>query len=95
MNWRGTDHLTSFDLRKYRALNGPTATGAHCSEGWRLYRKPGPTFAGMTVNADLNYLIYVDRHNTLGVGRNVTITQAVNSDSVIAVIPETWEWVTL
>ena len=94
-NWRGTDHLTSFDRRACRVLNGPTATGDHCPEGWRVYRKPGPTFAGMTVNADLNYLIYVDRHNTLGVGHNVPMTQAVNSDSVIAVIPGTGEWVTL
>ena len=88
-------HLTSFDRRTCRVLNGPTATGAHCPEGWRLYWKPCPTFAGMTVNADLNYLIYVDRHSTLGVGRNVAMTQAVNSDSVIAVIHETGEWVTL
>ena len=27
-------------------LNGPTATGKHCPEGWTLYQLPGPAVAG-------------------------------------------------
>ena len=31
-------HLASFDRRKCKGpLNGPTATGQHCPEGWTLY----------------------------------------------------------
>ena len=36
-------HLASFDRRKCKGpLNGPTATGKHCPEGWTLYPMPGP-----------------------------------------------------
>jgi hypothetical protein len=35
-------HLASFDRRKCKGpLNGPTATGQHCPEGWTLYQLPG------------------------------------------------------
>ena len=95
MNWRATDHVISFDRRMCAVLSGPTATGAHCPEGWRLYRQAGPTFSGTSINADLNYLIFVDRHDTLGLGRDVPMTYAVNSDAVIAVLPESGDWVTL
>ena len=38
-------HLASFDRRKCNGpLNGPTATGKHCPEGWTLYPFPGPQF---------------------------------------------------
>src|SRR5262249_13541382 len=33
----GTGHTASFDRRKCKVLNGPTATGQHCPEGWTLY----------------------------------------------------------
>ena len=36
-------HLGEFDRRKCKVLNGPTATGDHCPEGWTLHRMPGPT----------------------------------------------------
>ena len=37
-------HLGSFDRRKCQGpLNGPTATGKHCPEGWTLYQLPGPS----------------------------------------------------
>jgi len=42
-------HLASFDRRKCKGpLNGPTATGQHCPEGWTLYPFPGPQLANMT-----------------------------------------------
>jgi hypothetical protein len=40
-------HLASFDRRKCKVLNGPTATGKHCPEGWTLYPFPGPQFKGV------------------------------------------------
>ena len=40
-------HLASFDRRKCKGpLNGPTATGQQCPEGWTLYPFPGPSFKG-------------------------------------------------
>ena len=39
-------HMASFDRRKCKGpLNGPTATGKHCPEGWTLYPFPGPQIA--------------------------------------------------
>ena len=41
-------HLASFDRKKCKGpLNGPTATGRHCPEGWTLYQFPGPQFEGV------------------------------------------------
>src|SRR6185503_9558702 len=37
----------SFDRRKCKGpLNGPTATGQQCLEGWTLYAFPGPNYKG-------------------------------------------------
>lgn len=95
-NWRATDHITSFDRRKCQVLNGPTATGAHCPEGWTVYRKDDlPTLEGSPYQADLNYLIMTDRHDTAGLGRDTVITYPNNSDALLALLPETGEWVTL
>ena len=42
-------HLASFDRRKCKGpLNGPTATGQHCPEGWTLYAEPLPQLKGVT-----------------------------------------------
>ena len=41
-------HLGSFDRRKCKGpLNGPTATGDQCPEGWSFYKYPGPGFEGI------------------------------------------------
>jgi len=38
-------HLGRFDRRLCKGpLNGPSATGDHCPEGWSLHRYPGPGF---------------------------------------------------
>ena len=39
-------HMGEFDRRKCKVLNGPTATGQHCPEGWTLHRLPGPQLDG-------------------------------------------------
>lgn len=95
-NWRGGDQITAFDRRKCKVLNGPTATGEHCPEGWAIYRKPGPTFqGGVSINSDLNYLIFVDRHGILGLGNDVPMVGAVNSDAIVALVPKTGQFVTI
>jgi hypothetical protein len=95
-NWRATDYITAFDRRKCKVLNGPTATGQQCPEGWTIYHKPGPTFQGVSgINSDLNYLIFVDRHGVLGLGNDVPMTGAVNSDAMVALVPKTGQFVTV
>lgn len=94
-NWRATDYITAFDRRKCKVLSGPRATGQHCPEGWTIYHKPGPTFHGGTINSDLNYLIFVDRHGVLGLGNDVPMTGAVNSDAILALVPKTGQFVTI
>jgi len=50
-------HLASFDRRKCKGpLNGPTATGQHCPEGWSLYPLPGPNYKGAVDNASAEYV---------------------------------------
>ena len=42
-------HMASFDRRKCKGpLNGPTATGQHCPEGWTFYTEPLPQLKGVT-----------------------------------------------
>jgi len=43
----GSGQLASFDRRKCKVLNGPTATGQQCPEGWMLYTAPGPKMKGV------------------------------------------------
>jgi hypothetical protein len=81
--------IASFDRRKCKVLNGPTATGNHCPEGWTVYRTPGPALKGTDdVNGDYHYLDWVDRFDTLGLGKNVLMTNGSNSDSVVALLPD-------
>jgi hypothetical protein len=41
-------HLARFGRSKCKVLNGPTATGKHCPEGWTLCAFPGPQFKGIS-----------------------------------------------
>ena len=82
-------HLASFDRRKCRGpLNGPTATGAHCPEGWTLYPFPGPQFKGVTDSgsAESSYYVWVDQHDTLGLGANVPVATGNASDALLALV---------
>jgi hypothetical protein len=81
-------HLASFDRRKCKGpLNGPTATGQHCAEGWSLYPLPGPNFKGAadSGSADSAYYTFVDRFDMLGLGRNVPVAVG-NSDALLALV---------
>ena len=85
----GSGHLASFDRRKCKGpLNGPTATGQHCPEGWTLYQTPGPKFknADESGSADSHYYDWVDQFDTLGLGKNTPIVTGNDSDSLIALV---------
>jgi len=81
--------MGSFDRGKCKVLNGPKATGQQCPEGWSFIDVPGPRIAGTEYQADWNYLTWVDRFDTLGLGKDVVMTPGTWSDSMIAVSPTT------
>ncbi len=91
-------HLASFDRRKCTApLNGPTATGQHCPEGWRLYATPGPNFKNVagSGSADSHYYDWVDQFDTFGLGRNTPIATGNGSDSLLALNPTSGQFTVL
>jgi len=79
-------HLGSFDRRKCKGpLNGPTATGNHCPEGWTIFQYPGPGFDGIGENsAESSYYTWVDQHNTSGLGENIPMSTANLGDGFVA-----------
>jgi hypothetical protein len=91
----GSGQLASFDRSKCKVLNGPTATGQHCPEGWAMYPVPGPKFKGTDVVADFSYNSWVDRYNTFGLGKDISIVSGTGSDSYNVFMPETKKWVML
>jgi hypothetical protein len=80
--------LGQFDRRKCKGpLNGPTATGDHCPEGWSFHRLPGPGFVNVPqMSVESSYYTWVDQHNTLGLGANVPIATGNLSDGVHALV---------
>ncbi|MBI4459161.1 MAG: carboxypeptidase regulatory-like domain-containing protein, partial [Acidobacteria bacterium] len=86
-------HFASFDRRKCKGpLNGPTATGQHCPEGWTLYPMPGPPLHGVSDlgSAEASYYSWVDRFDTLGLGKNVPIATGNQSDALLALLNGRW-----
>ena len=84
----GSGHLGSFDRSKCKGpLNGPTATGNHCPEGWSFYRYPGPGFVDRPEESvESSYYSWVDQHNTSGLGTNVPMSTANLFDGVHALV---------
>ena len=86
-------HLASFDRRKCKGpLNGPTATGQHCPEGWTLYPEPLPQLKGVTDSgsAEASYYTWVDWHDTLGLGANVPIDTGNASEGLLVLKDGKW-----
>jgi len=81
-------HLGRFDRRQCKGpLNGPTATGDHCPEGWSFFRLPGPGFAVLPqFSVESSYYTWVDQHDTVGLGMNVPIATGNLSDGVHALV---------
>ena len=94
----GSSDFASFDRAKCGVTNGPTVVdGRHCVDGWTLYPTPGPVVQGTDppMRADYHYYNWVDQWNTLGLGANVPIANGSNSDSLLALNPDTGEWTVL
>ena len=91
----GSGELASFDRSKCKVLNGPTATGQHCPEGWTIYPVPGPMFKGTDARVDWHYVNWVDRYNTLGLGPDISVVLGTCSDSLQIYKPDTKQWFTI
>jgi hypothetical protein len=92
----GSSHMASFDVRKCTDLKGPAKPdGSQCREGWTLYMTNGPKLKGTDVPADFHYYNWVDQHNISGFGANTPFATGSNSDSLLALNPQTKEWTTL
>ena len=81
-------HLASFDRRKCKVLNGPTATGKHCPEGWTLHTLPGPNFESLKEagSAESSYYTWVDQFDTFGLGKDVPIATGNLNDALLALV---------
>jgi hypothetical protein len=91
-----SSHLASFDVRKCKDLNGPAKLdGSQCKEGWTLYQTNGPKLKGTNVPADFHYYNWVDQHNVSGLGIDTPFATGSNSDSLLALNPQTKEWTSL
>ena len=81
--------LASFDRRKCKGpLNGPTATGQHCPEGWTLHTLPGPNYEGAvdSASAESAYYNFVDRFDMLGMGRDISLVTGNLSEGLLALV---------
>ena len=86
-------HLASFDRRKCTGpLNGPTATGQHCPEGWTLYQEPMPQFKGVTDpgSVEASYYTWVDQFDTFGLGANTPINTGNAAEGLLALKDGRW-----
>ncbi len=89
-------HMASFDRRKCTGrLNGPTATGQHCPEGWTFYPEPLPQIEGVTDegSAEASYYTWVDQFDTFGLGSNVPINTGNGSEGLLVL--KDGEWIVL
>lgn len=86
-------HLASFDRRTCKGpLNGPTATGQHCPEGWTFYPEPLPQMKGVTDSgsAEASYYTWVDQFDTLGLGPNLPIDTGNGSEGLLVLKDDHW-----
>jgi hypothetical protein len=93
--WAGlaSGHMASFDRRKCKGpLNGPTATGQHCPEGWTLYPEPLPQLKNVTDSgsAEASYFTWVDQFDVLGLGANTPINTGNASEGLLALKDGKW-----
>lgn len=93
----GSGHMGRFDRRLCDTLHDPEGTGEHCPEGWTFYRAPGPNFKGAVTDGSTEwpYLAWVDQYDTLGLGANVPFMNGTASDSLLALMRDTGEFVVL
>jgi hypothetical protein len=86
-------HLASFDRRKCTGpLNGPTATGQHCPEGWTFYTEPMPQMRGVATpgSVEASYYTWVDWYDSFGLGAGTPINTGNASEALLALQDGEW-----
>jgi len=86
-------HMASFDRLKCRGpLNGPTAMGQHCPEGWTFYPEPVPQMKGVAGpgSAEASYYTWVDQFDTFGLGKNVPINTGNGAEGLLVLKDGAW-----
>jgi len=85
-------HFASFDRRKCKVTNGPTATGQHCPEGWTFYPFPAPQLKGISESgsAEASYYDWVDQFDTFGLGADTPIATGNGEDGLMALVNGKW-----
>lgn len=91
----GTGAIGRFDRSKCKVLNGPTATGQQCPEGWEIIPTPGPKYQGTNSGSDWMYLAFVDHHNSLGLGKEIPMFPNSTGDEILAYLPRDKKFVHL
>ncbi len=91
----GTGALGKFDRSKCKVLNGPTALGQQCPEGWEIIETPSPKLAGTNIGADWFYQTFVDHHDFLGLGKEIPVLAGSESDELLAYLPKEKKFVHL
>ena len=74
----------AFDRRKCKVLNGPTATGQQCPEGWTFYDLPSPKIGDTASTSDMAYSEWDDMFGVMGLGKETHFFPMTNSDSITA-----------
>jgi len=94
--WRVTGHFTVFDRSKCKTTKDTKGDGLGCPEGWTIYRNTAePTYASSQYKASESYLLYMDRFDTLGFGKDVPLYSSMNTDSLELFSPSTKQFTTL
>ena len=94
--WRVSGHLTSFDRTKCKSTKDPKASGESCPEGWTVHRNTAePTYPSSALKSSESYLLHIDTHDTLGLGKDSPVYGSVNTDSYELFSTATKEFVTL
>ena len=86
-------HMGRFDRSQCRGpLNGPTATGQHCPEGWSFFAEPLPQFKNIqqSGSSEGSYYTWVDQFDTLGLGSNTPINTGNQSGSLLVLNDDEW-----
>lgn len=91
----GSGAIGKFDRSKCSVLNGPTATGQHCPEGWEIIETPGPKIADTDVGSDWFYLSFVDNHDVSGLGKGIPLFPNSSGDEILAYLPDQEDFVRL
>lgn len=86
----GSSHVAEFDRNKCHQTWG---LGNQCPEGWTLWKIPGPNFRNTDIRTDFEYYVFVDRYNTLGLGKDEVVCDGTGSDSLIAFNPKTKKFI--